>query len=110
METIPFATNNPIFRRVEEVGRMANLSRDEMFEYEQQLKAYRDRYSQYSSAINKGLTEGFTKGHAVGVAEGREEGAAEKQLAIARNMKQAQMSVAVIAKMTGLTEEQIESL
>lgn len=110
METIPFATNNPIFRRVEEVGRMANLSRDEMFEYEQQLKAYRDRYSQYSSAINKGRAEGFTKGHAVGVAEGREEGAAEKQLAIARNMKQAQMSVAVIAKMTGLTEEQIESL
>lgn len=94
METIPFATNNPIFRRVEEVGRMANLSRDEMFEYEQQLKAYRDRYSQYSSAINKG----------------RAEGAAEKQLAIARNMKQMQMSIADIAKATGLTEEQIESL
>lgn len=70
METIPFATNNPIFRRVEEVGKMANLSKDEMHRYESELKAYRDYYSTLSFARNEGLATGRAEGRAEGIEEG----------------------------------------
>ena len=64
--------------------------------------------------IAKGRAEGLAKGRAEGLAEGHAEGLAEGLakgiLAVARNLKQSGMSLDEIAKMTGLSPQEIENL
>lgn len=68
----------------------------------------------YNSAerrgIAAGLKEGMAKGMAKGIEEGMEKGKKEEQLAIAINMKKEKMPTALIAKITGLTEEEINNI
>lgn len=58
----------------------------------------------------KGLEEGRTKGREEGRAEGREEGAKEEKRKNAKAMKEMGIAVAVIEKVTGLTEDEISRL
>ena len=58
----------------------------------------------------KGIAEGRAKGIAEGRAEGREEGRTEERIENARKMKADNMPVELIAKYTGLSKEDIESL
>ncbi len=106
METIPFATVNPIFRRVEEVGRMADLSRDEMHQYESELKAYRDYYSTVSFAREQGLEAGFAEGEAKGRAKGR----LEEKKQLVRQFYNQGVELEVISKATNLTISEIKAL
>ncbi len=114
METIPFATVNPIFRRVEEVGRMANLSRDEMHKYESELKAYRDYYSTISFAREQGLEAGFAEGEAKGLAKGLAKGEAkgrlEEKAELVRQFYNQGVELEVISKATNLTIPEIKKL
>jgi predicted transposase/invertase (TIGR01784 family) len=45
-----------------------------------------------------------------GIAKGRAEGRAERDIEIARNLKQAGLDIALIAKTTGLSEGEIDQL
>ena len=58
----------------------------------------------------EGRAEGREEGRAEGRAEGREEGRAEGVLAVARKMKEKNMSIDDIIAFTGLTTEDIERL
>ena len=58
----------------------------------------------------EGLAEGEAKGLAEGEAKGRAEGALKRANAIARKMLEANMPVDTIAKITGLTREEVETL
>jgi predicted transposase/invertase (TIGR01784 family) len=62
------------------------------------------------TAINEGLRRGQTEGRAIGLAEGRVEGRVERDIEIARNMKKDGVDLTIIAKYTGLSAEEIESL
>ena len=62
MNTIPFAHNNPVFRRVEELARKENLSSDERREYERGLKTYQDYYAAMVSSYENGMEKGIEKG------------------------------------------------
>lgn len=68
----------------------------------------------YNSAerrgIAAGLKEGMAKGIEEGMEKGMEKGKKEEQLAIAINMKKEKMPTALIAKITGLTEEEINNI
>lgn len=61
-------------------------------------------------AIYTTRLEGLAEGRAEGRIEGRAEGMAKGTRQVATNMKQAGMDIAVIAKFTGLSEEQISGL
>lgn len=65
-------------------------------------------------ATEKGLKEGRAKGIAKGRDEGRVEGRVEgersKAIEIAKNMLALGLEVAVIAKASGLSEAEVESL
>ena len=75
-----------------------------------------------NTAKLEGLTEGFTEGRAKGLAEGRTEGLAEgrteglaegemrERIKMAGQALKMGMSVEDIAKLTGLTREEIEKL
>jgi predicted transposase/invertase (TIGR01784 family) len=54
--------------------------------------------------------EGFTNGLEEGEKKGREEGIKEGIIRTAQNMKKEGLPIPLIAKMTGLSEEEIEVL
>ena len=64
--------------------------------------------------MEKGMEEGMKKGRAEGkaegLAEGLEKGKAEGKVEIARTMLTDHIEISVIAKFTGLTEDDIRAL
>ena len=81
-----------------EQAKIAQYTPEERQDYEESLKNFRDWYSALKTAEKKGRTEG------------RAEGIQEGIIKTAQNMKKEGMSVSMIAKMTGLSEEEINNL
>ena len=63
-----------------------------------------------SEKFLKGEAKGRAEGRAEGLAEGRAEGIKEGVVKTAQNMKREGLAVSLIAKMTGLSEEDINKL
>ena len=79
-----------VFDRLFKEAEIAKFTPEELREYEDSLKAYRDIKNSIDSA--------------------RREGRAEEKKDIARKMKSKGFSAADISEMTGLTEEEIRTL
>lgn len=60
--------------------------------------------------MEKGMAEGRAEGLVEGQAKGRAEGERNKQIEIARKMKQAGMDAETIARLTGLATDEIDAL
>ena len=103
MEAIPKVfLNDPIFRSLGKVARVAALKEEERTAYDASLKAYRDAY-----AIAKTeRTEGFAEGLAEGIEKGIEKGIEN----VALNMMKSGVSDENIHEYTGLSHAQIASL
>ena len=107
MEAMPKVfMNDPVFRKLGKVARVAALSSAERSAYDASLKSYRDSYS----IAKTERTEGFNEGMEKGIAEGRAEGRAEGLRASALNMLKANLDPNFIHEMTGLSLAEIESL
>ena len=105
METLtrlPWAAKSSVFKRLEQIADVASLSRQERMKYDVGLRKYRDTLSVLEGAKQDGLAEGRAEGRAEGLAEGKKD--------IARKMKSKGFSAADISEMTGLTDEEIETL
>ena len=98
LEDIPFLSDNPVFRYLADVADISALSQGERQRYDESIKIMRDHISAYDTARNKGLTEGEEKGLRKGAVQ------------TARRMKTEGLSIELIAKMTGLSPEEIASL
>ena len=134
METLtrlPWAAQNAVFKKLEDIADVAALSRQERMKYDEGLRKYRDtisvlqgaREDGYAEGQAKGYAEGQAKGYAAGQeegrAEGRNEGIAEgleqglaqglaqgkqqQALAIAQKMKAMGLSNDDIFKITGIS-------
>ena len=79
-------------------GMIATFTPEELREYEDSLKAYRDIKNSIDTARKEGRVEG------------RVEGEKRKAIAIARNLKSMGMSISDISNATGLQEEEIKAL
>ena len=77
-----------------EEAEIATFTSEELREYEDSLKTYRDLKNSLDTAEEKG----------------RVEGRVEEKIAIARNLKSMGMSISDISKATGLQEEEIKAL
>ena len=106
----PVALQERIFERLFKAAEIANFNKQELIEYEDSLKNYRDWYSVISTAEQKGIKKGKEEGWAEGKKEGLAEGKKEEQLEIARSMKCLGMNPDVIAKATKLTLREIAEL
>lgn len=91
-----------VFERLFKSAEIAGFSKQELFEYEDSLKVFRDWYSVVKTAADKGFTEGF--------GEGFGEGEKKKQLEIAQNLKSLGIAIDVIAQSTHLSQEEIKKL
>ncbi len=94
----PKALQDRVFKKLFDQAEIAQYSPEERREYEASIKNYWDYYSTMKTAVKKGREEG------------RAEGRAEERRENAHKMKEDNMPTALIAKYTGLTEEEIEKL
>jgi len=90
LENIPQILNEPIFQKAFQVAELANLSREQLTVYEQNLLDY---------WTTKGVIE-----------TARIEGKLEGKLEVAQRLRARGFSLEEIEQMTGITQEQIESL
>lgn len=102
----PLALQERIFKRVFRVAEIAKFDRKEMVEYEESLKVFRDLNNVIGSAELKGKAEGLAEG----LERGRVEGERKKALSIASGLKSMGMSLEEVARITGLSVEEITGL
>jgi len=102
LERMPWAAQNAVFQRLAEVAEVSKLSKEERIKYNHALKRYRDTLNAMTGAEMKGRAEGLVEGLA--------EGEHRKALESACSMKADNMPAELIAKYTGLTFEDINSL
>ena len=107
-------SNKKIFTKLFDAAAIARFSPTELREYEDSLKAYRDIKNSLDTAKEEGRAEGREEGRAEGReegrAEGREEGRAEGIAMVAKMMFAKGMDIDVIASMTGLSTDEVESI
>ena len=97
METLtrlPWAAQNAVFKKLEDIADVAALSRQERMKYDEGLRKYRDTIS-----VLEGARE-----------EGREEGRNQRSFEIAKKMLLGGMDEATVMEMTGLTKEDINQI
>ena len=95
METLtrlPWAAQNAVFKKLEDIADVAALSRQERMKYDEGLRKYRDTISVLQGAREDGF------------AEGRK----QEALAIAKKLKAMGMTVEEITEATGLLEEDLK--
>ena len=102
LEEIPEKLRDRIFVKLFDQAEVANLTKEEMRAYEESQKVYWDNYSVMESAKKMAREEGMK--------EGIKEGAEETAYKVAREMRKDGHPVSMIAKYTGLGEDQIEGL
>lgn len=90
MERLPEELNNQLFQKLKSIVEIERMSADERLEYELSLAVERDMLSALDAKYEDGLQEGKAES--------------------ARNMKSLGFSLTDIAKVTGLTSKEIESL
>ena len=103
-------TTTPGLLEAREKLRYYDMSQAERHEYDEHINAIMIQNDVLSTAKLEGLEEGRIEGRIEGREEGRAEGRAEERLQNAKAMKQEGIAVGVIAKITGLSIEEIERL
>ncbi|MBR6261774.1 MAG: Rpn family recombination-promoting nuclease/putative transposase [Prevotella sp.] len=130
----PAALQERVFNRLFEQAEIARFSKNELFDYEESLKVYRDLFNVVNSAEQKGIRKGFVKGKAEGRAEGLEEGIAkgkaegraegleegiakgkaegreEEKVEVAKNLLALGTDINIVHQVTGLSLEEISKL
>jgi len=94
----PFKEKNDAFKRLLDVANLDAMTSQERAVYEENLKIYRDWRNTLEYAVEEAEEKGLKKGKA------------EEQRQIAANLKRQGVDIKVIAKCTGLSDEEIEQL
>ena len=126
LDNRPSSLREKIFTKLFDAAAIARFSPNELREYEDSLKAYRDIKNSLDTAKEEGRAEGRKEGRAEGReegrkegraegreegrAEGREEGRAEGIAMVAKMMYAKGIDVDVIASMTGMAIDKIKAL
>ena len=103
LDQIPPKLTEKIFKRVFDVAEIAKFNREQLMQYEDSLKYYRDLKNSFDTSRADGRKEGRKEGRE----EGREEGKQERNFEIAKVMLGEGFDIKIIIKVTGLTEEMI---
>ncbi|WP_020559515.1 Rpn family recombination-promoting nuclease/putative transposase [Thiofilum flexile] len=114
LETIPAELQESVFQRMFDIAQLSQFSVEERTAYEDSLKHYRDLKNATDTAHSEGVEEGFglglEKGKELGKQEGLEEGELLGRMKTAQAMLAKGMAVALVAELTGLSVEQVQTL
>ena len=92
-----------VFERLFEACEIARFTPEEKLKYEHDMMTERD----YTDILDTCRAEALAEGLAEGEAKGKAEGLAEGKMEVARAMKAKGLGMALIAELTGLSEEEI---
>ena len=117
-ERAMIATMSPVLQMLNEKIDVLTLSPTERKLYESRMKLKSDittiSETQFSAGVERGLAEGkslgLAEGKSIGLAEGEAKGSRQKALETARNLLVIGLSIENIAKVTGLTVQEVETL
>lgn len=98
LDNRPSSLREKIFTKLFDAAAIARFTPMELREYEDSLKAYRDIKNSLDTAKEEGREEGRAEGRAEGVAM------------VVKNMHAKGMDIDVIASITGLNKDEVESL
>ncbi len=105
----PTALKEKIFSKLFQEAEIAKFTPNELREYEDSLKAYRDIKNSLDTALEQGFEKGRAEGKAIGRAEGRAEGKMEGKVEMVKAMLQRGLDINVIAEISGLPEEEVRN-
>ena len=106
LQRLPFKARNAVFQKLEQIVDIAAMSKEDRMKYDESIKVYRDQLAVMEFERQKGMAEGMAKGMAEGIAKG----AHNKQLEIARNLRQMGLSAESIVRVTGLDADVVATL
>ena len=98
-----------IFHELYEECKLSKLTTMEKQEYEKSVLEYEDVKEAMEYHHRMGRTEGFEKGYDLGVEQGFEQGRTEGIRSVIKRMLENNMDLSVIAKVTGLAEDEIQA-
>ena len=111
---ITSGTTAPGLEEAREKLRYYSMSPEERYAYDEHLNAIMIQNDVLSTAKfegrEEGLAEGLAEGREEGLIEGREKGRAEERLETARRMRSDGLSMEMVVRYTGLSEEEINNL
>ena len=110
LQRLPFKARNAVFQKLEQIVDIAAMSKEDRMKYDESIKVYRDQLAVMEFERQKGMAEGMAKGMEKGMAEGIAKGAHDKQLEIARNLRQMGLSAESIVRVTGLDADVVATL
>ena len=102
LDSLPEELRTDVFERLFRACEIAKFDRDTKLIYEKDMITERDYQNIIDTAAEDGRAEGF--------AEGRSEGKAEERILIAKAMIAKGMDRNTISEITGLSDEELESL
>ena len=103
---LPWTDEDEVYAELAKVSNVAALSPEERIIYDENLRIYRDNLATNQASYEEGHEAGVKEGHEAGVKEGHEAGVKD----IINAMRLNQVSDEDIAKLTGLTIDEVEAL
>ncbi len=103
---IPGILKEEVFIKGFEIAEIANFDEEQMAEYEESLKVYRDLKGVVDTSFEEGEKVGIEKGMEKGIVKGKE----IERMDIAKKLKTEGINIEIIVKLTGLSKEEIEKL
>ena len=121
LDRIPTKLQEKVFTKIFGEAEIANYNREELIEYEEDLKVYRDMKGVLETAreegIKKGRKEGFEKGIEKGIEQGiekerhlQEDKRKKEKIKTAKNLLSMGLTPEQISKATGLSVDEITKL
>ncbi len=105
LERMPYAAKIAVFKKLETIASLSELTRSERARYDHEIKVIRDNYMfecQAKRDLERAKKEGMEKGMEKGLEKGLEKGREEAKLETAKNLKLYGVSLDIIAATTGL--------
>ncbi|MBR6980856.1 MAG: Rpn family recombination-promoting nuclease/putative transposase [Prevotella sp.] len=106
----PAALQERVFNRLFEQAEIARFSKNELFDYEESLKVYRDLFNVVNTAEGKGYTKGKAEGLEEGIAKGKAEGREEEKVEVAKKLLALGTDINIVRQATGLSIDDINNL
>ena len=110
----PAALQEYVFKRLFDQAEIAKYSPEERQDYEDSLRVYRDMKNVLDTAelkgLKKGIKQGLEQGIKQGIEQGLEQGALEEKRKTAKAMKVLGLPLETIARVTGMSAEDIAKL
>ena len=109
-ERAMIATTSPVLQILNEKIDVLSLTPKERKLYESRMKLKSDIATISEVQFKAGVERGLTEGKAIGLAEGEARGSRQKALETAKLMKEENLSLDLITKITGLSQAEVAAI